>query len=293
MLIQASFNPTQTDLGLLVALSGRVFEPSNVSVSNAVISIQVNNPQGTSILVAILYTDPSGVFRDRFLLTSNSPAGNYTTFMVVDKPGYETASLVLNFMYSTPDFSMETSISTLSLQQGENGSLAVTILSIRNFNQNVNLTAIDLPTGVTLQFTPPSIVPSGTATVNVIVANSAQIGNFTVTLLAVSGSLSHGTSFRLDVSPGAPQSNFVLLITTGFAIAALVALWLIFRSRLRRKQKEKVLEDLLKQASADSGYVATARVIARLEELRAMGKVDESTYQRLRKEYEKRLEKSK
>jgi len=55
----------------------------------------------------------------------------------------------------------------------------------------------------------------------------------------------------------------------------------------------EVVEELLRSAEADTGYVATARVIARLEELRAMGKVDESTYQRLRKEYEKRLERSK
>ena len=57
--------------------------------------------------------------------------------------------------------------------------------------------------------------------------------------------------------------------------------------------RKAVLEELLQQASADTGYVATARVIARLEELRALGKVDEDTYQRLRSDYEKRLEKSK
>jgi len=79
-------------------------------------------------------------------------------------------------------------------------------------------------------------------------------------------------------------------VGTGAAILLLAALGLALRSRGRKKQREAVLEDLLKQASTDTGYVATARVIARLEELRAMGKVDEPTYQELKKEYEKRLE---
>ena len=292
MQIQASFNPTQTDRGILVAISGRVFEPNNLSVSNAVISIQVNNPEGTSILVAIKYTNPSGAFQDTFLLPPNSPAGNYTAYLVADKPGYETAHLTLAFTYSTPDFSIAPSISTLSLQQGQTGSLTVTILSLRGFNEHVNLTAIDPPSGVTLQFNPSSIVPSGTATVDVVVSNTAQVNNYTVTLLAVSGSLSHKTSFQLRVSSGPFQTEFTLLVVAGIALVVLGALGLMLRSRGRRRRKEAVLEELLKQASADTGYVATARVIARLEELRAMSKVDEDTYQRLKKEYEKRLEKS-
>ena len=48
----------------------------------------------------------------------------------------------------------------------------------------------------------------------------------------------------------------------------------------------------MKATEADKGYVATARVIARLEELRATDQIDESTYQKLKREYEKRLEKS-
>jgi uncharacterized membrane protein len=292
MQIQASFNPTQTDRGILVAISGRVFEPNNLSVSNAVISIQVNNPEGTSILVAIKYTNPSGAFQDTFLLPPNSSAGNYTAYLVADKPGYETAHLTLAFTYSTPDFSIAPSISTLSLQQGQTGSLTVTILSLRGFNEHVNLTAIDPPNGVTLQFNPSSIAPSGTTTLDVAVSNTAQVGNYTVTLLAVSGSLSHKTSFQLRVSSGPFQTEFTLLVVTGIALVVLGALGLMLRSRGRRRRKEAVLEELLKQASADTGYVATARVIARLEELRAMSRVDEDTYQRLKKEYEKRLEKS-
>lgn len=293
MQIQASINPTQTERGVSVIISGRVFESNNASVSNAVISIQVNNPQGSSIRVAIAYTNTHGVFQDSFQLAPNSPGGNYTAFVVAEKPGYDTFRLNLIFTYSTPDFSIESSVSTLSLRQGDTGSFTVTILSLRDFKDRVNITAIDQPAGVTLQFNPPSIVPSGTVVIDVAVSYSAPVGNHTVTILAVSGSLTHKAAFQLILTPGPFQANSVYLAGgAGSVIVVLAAVGVMLRSRGRKRQKEALLDDLLKQASADTGYVATARVIARLEELRAKGKVDESTYQRLRKEYEKRLEKS-
>jgi hypothetical protein len=291
MFMQASFNPKQTDQGVSVIISGRVFATNNVSLPYAGVSIQVNNPQGTSIYVDIRYTNLAGTFQDSFQIPLDSPGGNYTAFLVADKPGYNTAHLTLTFAYATPDFSIEPSLATLSVQQGQSESLTVTLLSLRRFNQAVNLTAIDVPAGITFQFSPVSVVPSGTSTVTVLVSNSVRAGNYTVSLLAVSGSLSHKTPLQLTITRNPFQFSILMqvLVVAAFAITVVGAL--IVRSR-RHTRREEVLEELLKQASADSGYVATARVIARLEELRAMGKVDESTYQSLRKEYEKRLERS-
>lgn len=291
MFMQAAFNQTQTERGVSVAITGRVLEINNASIPNAVVSIQVNNPQGTSIHVAIAYSDLTGVFTDSFFIAANSPGGNYTTYLVADKPGYDSARLTLSLTYATPDFSIQSSVSDLSLQQGQSGSLTVTVLSIRGFKQPVNLTALGEPAGVTLRFNPASIVPSDSATVTISISNSAPIGDHTITLLGVSGSLSHKTSFQLIIKPGFFQPANIFIITTAAVLVLVAAVY--HRLRGRRARRLAALEELIRSAEADSGYVATARVIARLEELRAMGKVDESTYQRLKKDYEKRLEKSK
>lgn len=290
MLMQAAFNPAQTDQGVNVAITGRVFDTANSSISNAVISIQVNDPDGTSIHVAVAYTSPQGSFQDTFFIASNSPGGNYTAFLVADKPGYDTAKLTLTLAYSSPDFSIQPSATALSLRQGQTYAVSIMILSLRGFHDSVNLTALELPAGVTLRFNPPSIAPGGTITVNVAVSSFAAVGNYTITLVGVSGSVSHKVSLQVSVIPGPVQA--VYLFT---AIIAIIALAFLLFLRTRRKQRKKIaaVEELIKQASADRGYVATARVIARLEELRAMSSVDEATYQRLKKEYEKQLEKSK
>lgn len=290
ILMQAALNPTETEQGVTVAINGRAFDTANSSIPNAVVSIQVNNPQGTSVHLAVAYTNPNGLFQDTFFIASNSPGGNYTAFLVADKPGYNTARLTLVFTYSSPDFSIQISAPALSLRQGETGTVKVTVLSLRGFSALVNLTALELPAGVTIQFSPASVVPGGTVSVNVAVSSFAAVGNYTITLLGVSGSVTHKVSLQVDVAPGRVQIVYVLLIVAGIGLAVF---FVLIRYRRRHKRREAALEELIKQASADKGYVAIARAIARLEELRAMNKVDEATYQRLKREYEKRLEKSK
>ena len=101
MMIEASFNPTQTDQGVYVSVTGRVFDLNNSSLSNALISIEVISPQGSSVHVAVAYTDSNGLFQDTFNMAQSSPAGNYTAFLTADKPGYDTAHLNLIFVYLT------------------------------------------------------------------------------------------------------------------------------------------------------------------------------------------------
>jgi len=292
MSIQASFNPVQTDQGFDVTISGRIFDVNNQSVSNAVMSIQVIDPQGTSVHVAIAYSTQTGQFQDTFLLEPNSPGGNYTTYLVADKPGYDTSHLTLTFAFSSPDFIIETSSSSISIQQGQSGTVTLTVLSFRGYALPVNLTAMGT-SGVNLQFTPSSVVPSATTIVTFSVAYDAPLGNHTIVLLGVSGSLTHRAVVELTITRGPRQLVLSVLVILVMLIVMIAFAVVYRRSRSQRRQRETVVEELIKQASGDSGYLATARAIARLEELRALGKVDDATYQKLKKEYEKRLEKSK
>ena len=288
MMIEASFNPTQTDQGVYVSVTGRVFDLNNGSLSNALISIEVISPQGSSVHVAVAYTDSNGLFQDTFNMAQSSPAGNYTAYLTADKPGYDTAHQNLIFVYLTPDFALESSISSLTIQQGQTSSLTLTVLSLRGFNDIVNLTAINQPPGVTIQFSPSSLVPSASTIVNIQVSFMTTNGNYTFEFLGVSGSLTHKAILQLQIEPG-PMQPALVLAGAVFVIGMIV---LTARSRKSRRRREQIVDEFLRQAGADTGYVATARALARLEELRAMNKVDESTYQRLRKDYEKRLEKS-
>jgi hypothetical protein len=290
MLIQATLNPTQTQQGLSVVIGGKVFDTSGMPVSNAVISIQVTNPQETSVHLAVAYSGSDGTFQDSFVLPLNSVGGNYTAYLVADKPGYGAVRVTLSFSYSSPDFSMQPLTSRLFLRQGDTGKFTLALFSIRGFNGPINLTALNLPHGVTVEFDPPSVTPSGNTEVTVAVAETATVGNFTITIIGVSGTTVRTTSFQLLITSGPIQAVYLALPAV---MAILIVFGVTLARRRRRSRKRAAVEELLRANEADRGYVATARVIARLEELRAMNQVDESTYQKLKREYERRLEKSK
>jgi hypothetical protein len=290
MLIKATLNPTPTEHGLSVVIVGKVFDTTDMPVSNAVVSIQVTNPQATTIHLAVAYSATDGTFQDSFLISLNSPGGNYTAYLVAAKPGYDVFRITLGFNYSSPDFSLQPSTTQLSIRQGDVGKFSLALFSIRGFNGPVNLTAVNLPSGVTLQFNPSSITPTGNTEVTVTVSETTAVGNYTITLLGVSPATVHPVSFQLLITPGP-----ILAVYAALPIIAVfgIVLTVIALRRGRRSRKRAAVEELLRASEADEGYVATARVIARLEELRATNQVDESTYEKLKREYEKRLEKSK
>jgi ABC-type anion transport system duplicated permease subunit len=141
-----------------------------------------------------------------------------------------------------------------------------------------------------LHFNPASVTPTENTQVTVTVSETASVGNFTLTLVGVSGTTIRTTTFQLLITPGPIQALYV-----GLPAAAIIlfVLGVTLQRRRRRSRKRAAAEHLLRASEADEGYVATARLIARLEELRATNRVDEPTYRKLKREYEKRLEKSK
>lgn len=66
-----------------------------------------------------------------------------------------------------------------------------------------------------------------------------------------------------------------------------VAISLLIYQRRRGRRRRRMLE--LPEPSEDMDYMAVARALARVEELKARKKIDEKTYHRLKREYEQKL----
>jgi hypothetical protein len=139
MLIVATMSPTQTEQGASLIISGRLHDENNQSISNSavVISIEINKSRRGAnhrffFVPVTRYTDMSGLFEYAFFLGPNPPRGNFTVlaFITVDKPGYDTAHLTLNFTYATPNLSTESSVSKFAVTQGQTGSVSLTIVAV-------------------------------------------------------------------------------------------------------------------------------------------------------------------
>ena len=121
----------------------------------------------------------------------------------------------------TPDFTIGASPSSVTINQGSNGTSTITITSLSGFNAATTLSASGLPSGVTAAFSTNPVTPpangSATSTLTLTASSSATTGAAAVTITGTSGSTTHTTTINLTVNTAA-QPNF----TIGAAPASVV-----------------------------------------------------------------------
>ncbi|HEX9612952.1 MAG TPA: hypothetical protein VGA05_05000, partial [Candidatus Bathyarchaeia archaeon] len=98
------------------------------------------------------------------------------------------------------DFTISASPASLTTPVGSHTNSTITLASINSFTGTIALTASSSPTGPTLTLNPTSITLSaqGTGT-STLTFSSTLTGNFTVTVIGSSGSLSHNTTITFNV----------------------------------------------------------------------------------------------
>lgn len=100
----------------------------------------------------------------------------------------------------TPSFTLTVSPFEDSVFQGEAKDFQVDIIRTGGFTDGVSLSLVNAPTGITAQ---PVTIPAGStsAKLRIAVSTSAEPGSKTLTVRAVSGSLSREASLLLSVTP--------------------------------------------------------------------------------------------
>jgi len=130
----------------------------------------------------------------------------------------------------TPNFSIVSNPTSLSIMQGSTGTATITLSSLDGFSGTLNLTGTVSPSGPIVSFSPSSmaILSGGTATSTLTVSSAGGLyssvtdGNYSVSITASNGTLSHQTTVQVIVgssnsSPsGAP--NLPLAVLGGAAV---------------------------------------------------------------------------
>lgn len=130
-------------------------------------------------------------------LTANSSATASTgTLTITGTSGSLTATTTLGLSVTGPKFVLYMP-SQLSVGQGSAVSTYVEVVQENGFSGSVNLTATNLPAGVTATFsTNPT---TSTSTITFTASNTAPIGQSIVTITGVSGALSSSSSITVNV----------------------------------------------------------------------------------------------
>jgi len=145
-------------------------------------------------------------------ITSDANGSNgfpcVTGYNLCDGWGSPNGALLINALTGKqgPSFTLSANPSSLSIQQGSNGTSTITVNDFGGFNGNVTLSASGQPSGVTVGFNPNPTATTSTATV--AVGSGVATGSYTITIGGVSGSLSASTSISLTVTASGPQVSF-------------------------------------------------------------------------------------
>lgn len=107
---------------------------------------------------------------------------------------------------ASPTFSISASPNSVSIRQGNNGSVTISTSALNGFNNAVALSVGGLPANVTPTFTPTSITAPGTgsSTLGLAVGASAVPGTYTLTVTGTGGGVTRTTSVTLTITGTAP-----------------------------------------------------------------------------------------
>lgn len=281
MLVSVSIDHASAGSREVIKVYGKVSDELGSPIQNALVSIQVDNPNGSTVHVALVYSSKDGTFKDEFSLAMDSPEGTYTIYITSSKIGYEDYRTKISFTLLFPNFSLLVSPSSLKIERGGSADCTVTMLSSKGSNITVELQVSGLPSGVEGSFNPSAITPSKASRLTLKASSSAEVGSYNLTVVGVGGGVTRYAPLKLEVAEG---KSFRLNVYLASILAASSAAGLA-AARFRKRRIEA------REKRLDKEYLAYARAVAKLEELKARGKIDEETYNRLYREYEEKLKK--
>ena len=118
-------------------------------------------------------------------------------------------------MPPTPEFTIAASPNCLTIQQGDSDESTIIVASLKGFSQAVVLTVTsESILGVSLTLDPSEVTPPAngfaTSTLTVIVADTATLGDYTITVTGTSGTLVYSVNIMLKVTvmPTPPVKDF-------------------------------------------------------------------------------------
>ena len=101
-----------------------------------------------------------------------------------------------------PDFALSASPASRSIAPGASTSYTVTVTPSGGFAGTVTFSVSGLPAGASANFSPASVVGSGSSTMTVTTSAGTPTGSFSLTITGTSGSLSHAATVTLVVASG-------------------------------------------------------------------------------------------
>ncbi len=151
------------------------------------------SPSGlTASLSPTSVTLTSGGSGSSTLTVFSSTLGSYTVTVTGISGALSHTTTVTVNVVSTPDFSISSSPSSLSIQSPSSATSTIQLASISGFSGTLSLSAAAFPSGAAASLNPVSVaLSSGGSASSTLTLSSSTPGNYTVTVTGTNGSISH------------------------------------------------------------------------------------------------------
>lgn len=303
LVVTTSINIEYDETGnALITIVGRVIDESNKTVPKASMSIQVADPLGSTAHIALVYSKSDGTFLNEFIMKGDFLSGNYTIYLTATKVGYNDANLELPFSILILDFSISVIPDIRAIEQGEIANYSIFLIRTKGTNFPISLRIQGTPSNASAFFK-DALTTEPNSTLYIETFEDTPIGTYNLTILGEGNGINHSTSAFLQIIEG-EETNFteyffiyrdlvraldiyLFWILIIILLVIIIFVLLVYFKKIDKsylKKIEKIIEPI-----KDIEYMATARALAKLEEMKAKNEIDEETYLRLKKEYEKKL----
>ena len=143
----------------------------------------------------------------------STPVGTYPITVTGNGGGIQqntTVTLTVTAQQQ-PNFAISASPSSLTIQQGNQGSSTITTTISGGFNSAISLSAAGVPSGTTVSFNPnPIPAPgAGSSTMTITVGGSTPVGTYPITVTGNGGGIQQNTTVTLTVT-AQQQPNFTI-----------------------------------------------------------------------------------
>jgi hypothetical protein len=221
------------DSQTVITIHGQVTRLDGSVVALAGVSIQVNDPYGSSLHIAFLHSDSDGAYSDTFQLPSDRPAGNYAIYVTASKPGFQDASAKMTFLVGMLSFSISISPTSVAVTQGENATFRILLENRGQSSSPIQIEVTGLPAPISYSLSSHTVNAPSNITLSVKISTQVTPGSYDFTII---GRSAEGES-RVSAGIIVRQANTLANYWWVALLAAVILLAAIFYRRRMPKKK--------------------------------------------------------
>jgi hypothetical protein len=226
------------DSQTVITIHGQVTRLDGSVVALAGVSIQVNDPYGSSLHIAFLHSDSDGEYSDAFQLPNDRPAGNYAIYVTASKPGLQDASAKMTFLVGMLPFSINISPTSVAVTQGENATFRILLENRGQSSSPIQIDVIGLPASISYGLSSNTANAPSNITLSVKTSTEVAPGSYDFAIIGRSGEGESRANAGIIVREAYKSANYgwVALIAALIAAAAVLLAVVFYRRRMPRKK---------------------------------------------------------